>query len=491
MQYKIYNISAGEPFVDVLAERYLKLYENNPDGLAQVLFLLPNRRACQSLADAFFRKRGLLPTILPQMKPIAETDEDEVFLTRDSSVLEDLAPAVDPIDKVLKFTKMIMKKNELGLDKSSLAQAYALAKNLCNLMDTVQNEGRDFSGLRDLVGEEFAAHWQQTLELLQIITENWPKILKEDNRQDLIEHRNKLLQKELDLWEETHTSQRIVVAGTTAAFPILKRFVKTVLHLPAGEVYLYGLDKYLSDADWEQITESHPQYELKELLQELGISRDSVTNIGSQIFTPRERLVAEIMRPAATSAAWRDLTADNQSAEEFKHIKLVNCDDMRQEAAAIALIIRETLEKTDETAALVTTDRNLSRRVVSELQKWNINADDSAGKPLALTPIGIYLRLICQYMEERSDTAKITLMKHPFTRCGLSAGKFNSQKQHLEYCLRKGEPLTPALQGFVDDFNRRLQPLLDLYLQPEVDLADIFGTHIAVAESLVDLKALI
>ena len=129
MQYKIYNISAGEPFVDVLAERYLKLYENNPDGLAQVLFLLPNRRACQSLADAFFRKRGLLPTILPQMKPIAETDEDEVFLTRDSSVLEDLAPAVDPIDKVLKFTKMIMKKNELGLDKSSLAQAYAWAKN--------------------------------------------------------------------------------------------------------------------------------------------------------------------------------------------------------------------------------------------------------------------------------------------------------------------------------------------------------------------------
>lgn len=486
MQYKIYNISAGEPFVDVLAERYLQLYENNPEGLAQVLFLLPNRRACQSLSDAFVRKRGMRPTILPQMKPIAEIDEDEIFLLQDSSVLSDLLPAVDPIDKVLKFTKMILKKSELGLDKSSLAQAYALAQNLCNLMDTVQNEGKDFNGLQNLVGEEFATHWQQTLELLQIITENWPKILKENGQQDLIEHRNKLLNKELDLWEETQTSQRIVVAGTTAAFPVLKRFVKTVLNLPAGEVYLYGLDKYLSDADWEQIDENHPQYELKELLQELGISRDSVTNIGSEIFTPRERVVAEIMRPAATSAAWRNLTADTQMAEEFKHIKLVNCDDMRQEAAAIALIIRDTLENTDKTAALVTTDRNLSRRVVSELQKWDINADDSAGKPLALTPIGIYLRLICKYMEERSDTAMIALMKHPFTRCGLSVGKFNGKKQHLEYCLRKDEPLMPALNEFVDDFKRRLQPLFDLYLQPEVDLAEIFGTHIAVAESLAD-----
>ena len=54
--------------------------------------------------------------------------------------------------------------------------------------------------------------------------------------------------------------------------------------------------------------------------------------------------------------------------------------------------MRETLEQPEKTAALVTTDRNLARRVASELRRWKINIDDSAGQPLALTPIGIFLR---------------------------------------------------------------------------------------------------
>ncbi len=486
MQHKIYNINAGDSFVDVLAERYLKIYEDNPEGLAQVLFLLPNRRACQSLADAFVRQRGLQPTILPQMKPIAESDEAEVFLTQDTSMLADLLPPIDATAKVLQFTKLILEKTKLGLDKSSLAQAYDLAQNLCTLMDMIYNEELSFDKIKDLVGGEFADHWQQTLELLQIITENWPNILAQTGYQDAAIYRNELLKKELEYWEKNRTEQRIVVAGTTAAFPILKKLVKTVLNLSHGEVYLYGLDRYLSDDDWNKIDENHPQFELKELLESLEISRAAVADIKPVAFTSRERIVAEIMRPAATSSAWRDLKDHPLSAEEFAHIKLVSCDDMRQEALAIALIIRHTLETPEKTAALVTSDRNLSRRVVSELQKWDINADDSAGKPLALTPIGIYLRLICNYMEETTDTAMIALMKHPFTRCGLSAGEFNARKRELEYYLRRGWALTPMLLGFVDDFKRRIKPLTDLYEQPQVELAAIFGTHIAVAESLAD-----
>ena len=171
---RIYNINAGAKFVDVLARRYLEEYTDNPDELAKVLFLLPNRRACQSLIDAFVREHNLKPTILPQIQPIAEIEEDEVFLTDDTSVLHDLSPAVDSSEKILQFTKLIMKKSELGLDKISLAQAYALAQNLAQLTDMAYNERLDLSKIRDLVGEEYAIHWKQTLMLLQIITEYWP-----------------------------------------------------------------------------------------------------------------------------------------------------------------------------------------------------------------------------------------------------------------------------------------------------------------------------
>ncbi len=486
MKRKIFNINAGSSFVDVLAERYLKEYEGNPEGLANVLFLLPNRRACQSLSDAFVRCRGLTPTILPQIKPIAEADEDEVILTLDSSVLENLLPAINETDRVLQFTKLILKKSELGLDKVTLAQAYVLARNLSSLMDMTYNEQLKFDKIKDLVDAEYAEHWQQTLELLEIITRNWPEILRENQKNDVAERRNLLLSAEMDLWQKMQTSQRIVVAGTTAAFPILKQLTYTVLNLPNGEVYLYGLDKYLSAEDWEKIDENHPQYELKELLEYLHISRDAVENIDTAFFTVREKITAETMRPAETTAAWRDLTLHPLPAEAFTHIKLINCDDVRQEAQAIALIIRHTLETPEKTAALVTMDRNLSRRVVSELQKWNIAADDSAGKPLSLSPIGIYLQLICKYMEERTDTAMISLLKHPFTACGKAVPIFYHNVRKLEYALRSGIDFDDEIQNFYDDFCARIRPLIDLYEQPAVDLQTIFKTHIRVAENLAD-----
>ncbi len=484
---KIYNISAGASFVDVLAQIYLQKYADNPDELAKVLFLLPNRRACQSLADAFVRRHDLKPTILPQIKPIAEVDEDEVFLTRDSSLLHNLLPAVDSTEKVLQFTLMIMKKSELGMDNISLAQAYALAQNLAQLTDMSYNERLDLRKIKDLVGEEYAIHWKQTLLLLQIITEYWPQILAENGKIDVAQRRNILLESEIKLWQQNQTNQHIVVAGTTAAFPILKELVKTVAELPNGAIYLYGLDKYLEDSAWEKIDENHPQYELKELLEYLNISRDSVPNADIlQPFALREKIVAETMRPAESSCAWRDLSTHPIPAEQFDNIRLLNCDDLRQEAAAIALIIRHTLETPEKTAALVTMDRNLSRRVVSELQKWDINADDSAGRPLSLTQIGIYLRLIWNVLENDSQTAIISLFKHPFTACKMSRAKFTQKAMELERIWRTGAEPTPEITEFLEHFYKILRPLSELYAQPYVELQQVFKAHLEVAEKLAD-----
>ena len=485
---RIYNINAGASFVDVLARRYLNEFSDNPDGLANVLFLLPNRRACQSLIDAFVRQHDLKPTILPQVRPIAEADEDEVFLTNDASVLADLLPAVDSTDKILQLMRLIMKKSELGLDKISLAQAYALAQNLSQLMDSAYNEQCDLNDLKKLVGDEYAIHWKQTLMLLQIIMEYWPKILQENGMSDSVVRRNDLLRKEMELWRQSQTKQRIVVAGTTAAFPIMKELVQTVLNLSNGEVFLYGVDKYLDDSDWEKIDENHPQYELKELLEFLNISRDSVTNLGYEN-PSREKIVSEIMRPAETSNKWRKLSECPLPKSDFDNICLINCDDLRQEAQAIALIIRETLEDSEnpeKTAALVTMDRNLSRRVVSELQKWDINADDSAGRPLALTQVGIFLRLVWEAVENDSQTAIIALMKHPFTACGMRRDKFVRRATALEYAWRKNKVLKKHVAKFLNVFREKLQPLTDIYNQPQADLRQILETHIKVAENLAD-----
>ena len=487
MAYHIYNISAGESFVDVLAQRFLEQYKDNPKELSYVLFLLPTRRACQSLTEAFLRHHELRPTILPKITPIMDVEEDEIFLTGNAEMLSDLKSKADDMECVLTLTRLILQKAQSEKQNISAGQAYALAQNLKSLMETVKNQELDFNELKDLVAAEYAEHWQKTLELLKIITQFWPDILAEKGKTDAIDYRQSLLKAQIALWQQNPPTQKIVIAGTTAVYPIIKRLVKAVCELPNGELYLYGLDKCLDEESWKLVgkDENHPQYELKELLDFLQIERNDVENIGKVNFE-REQLVSEVMRPAATTLKWHNLAQNGLPITAFDGIKLVSCNDLRQEAVAIAMIIRETLEIPEKTAALVTTDRNLSRRVVSELQKWNINADDSAGQPLHLTPIGIYLRLILEVLEKNTQAAQIALMKHPFTACGMSQRDFNIKRNHLELVMRGEEDITKEIQELGDEFWRRIQPLKDLYERPSVNLKEMFITHLEVAQSLAD-----
>ena len=63
MSGNVFNIAQSCPLTDVLAKKFNRIYADNPAGLANVLFLLPNRRACISLRDAFVRDNGLEPSI--------------------------------------------------------------------------------------------------------------------------------------------------------------------------------------------------------------------------------------------------------------------------------------------------------------------------------------------------------------------------------------------------------------------------------------------
>ena len=139
------------------------------------------------------------------------------------------------------------------------------------------------------------------------------------------------------------------------------------------------------------------------------------------------------------------------------------------------MLIRNTLETPEKTAALVTMDRNLARRVVSELKKWNIIADDSAGQPLSLTPIGTYLRLIMNVLEnDFSQVSLLSLLKHPFASCGMKSSVCNQKIRELELTWRKKEELTDSQSEFLEKIKNILSPLSEIYRQSEIGLKEIF-----------------
>ncbi len=204
----------------------------------------------------------------------------------------------------------------------------------------------------------------------------------------------------------------------------MKELVKTIAGLDNGEIYLAGIDRYLEEDAWQAVDETHPQFELKELLAYLQISREDIADLMPPVNPARNVFISEVMRPAVTTDKWRDIGGKQLRHDAVDGITLINCADVREEALTIALLLREAVETPGKTAALVTPDRALARRVAAELERWNLKVDDSAGKPLALTPLGIFLRLAVQACEEDfRPVALLSLLKHPLTCLGLDGFK--------------------------------------------------------------------
>ena len=432
----VFNIRLSCSFWDVLARIYLKKYKSDTLKLAAVIFLVPNRRACQALTNAFIREQGLAPTILPQIIPIAEIDDDELFFSQFSiyGSTEQTKRVINKEERLFLFARLIMSKpNEFSLKQISLAQAVNLALDLGNLIDTACQQGLSFDKLEELVPEKYATHWQETLKLLKIITEFWPQILEERLAIDASELKKQVLMQQADIWQKENITRNIVAAGITASFPAIVQMLKTIQALPNGEIYFAGIDCFADDCYWDAVDESHPQFELKELLALLNISRNQICDIVPPENTEREKFISELMRPASVSDRWRQLPQTIDLKKAIDGIRFINCNTQRDEALAIALKIRQVIDIPEKTIALITYDRNLARRVTAELERFEIKADDSAGLPLNLSPVGIYLRLIAEAAEAPESAVKlISLLKHPFARLNMSAADFRKKTYNYE-----------------------------------------------------------
>ena len=73
-------------------------------------------------------------------------------------------------------------------------------------------------------------------------------------------------------------------------------------------------------------------------------------------------------------------------AQALAGVAVLEAPGAEDEAEAIALILREAVETPGRTAALVSPDRVLARRVAVRLEAWGMRVEDSAGQPFGKTP---------------------------------------------------------------------------------------------------------
>jgi ATP-dependent helicase/nuclease subunit B len=271
---------------------------------------------------------------------------------------------------------------------------------------------------------------------------------------------------------------------------------------------------HLDDASWRSLAGTktawsedtpcfgHPQFAMQGLLATIDISRSDIKQLASD--AGRGAFMSEALRPAATTDRWphpTDKTFAEQADRALAGISVIEAANAEDEALAIAVALREA-EHERKSAALITPDRGLARRVLAALERWNVPVDDSAGDPLADAPAGLFARLVAEAaIGGLAPVTLLAMLKHPLCRLGAPEGAHARAIAALERAILRGprpkpgsENLAHALKTFRasrEDLHSR-DPR-KLVSDAQLDLADALVAKLQTAlqplEALAERRA--
>src|SRR5262245_13399248 len=484
---RVFTIPAATPFVPTLIRALVDgtLVSGFPAGrdplaLAAATLYLPTRRACRLARDLFLAEIGGNAAMLPRIVAIGDLDEDEIaFAQAATGALAadalDLPPALGGLERRMLLAQFVltwaaspeMRMAEgVPLVANSPSAALALADDLARLMDDMTTRQVSWDRLDDLVPAELDAYWQLTLRFLKIARDHWPALLDQRGAIEPATRRDLLIAAEAKRLA-AHTAGPVIVAGSTGSMPATAELIATIANLPHGAVVLPGLDTDLDPQSWELIggrrdaadrelvdaAVGHPQFAMHALLRRIGIARDEVTTLGKPSLHGRERFASEALRPAAATDRWRRLIGSDFSAiadAALENLSVVEAANAEEEALAIAVALREALETPEKTAALVTPDRALARRVHAALERWKIAVSDSGGDALADTSAGVFARLAAETaLGGVAPVPLLALLKHPLTRLGGPEGAKARAIATLEKAVLRGPRPQAGTGGLV------------------------------------------
>ncbi len=518
MNPSVFTIAASLPFAETLARGLIARTgaERDPLALANATIYLPTRRSARTLNESFARVLGGA-ALLPAIRPLGDVDEDDLLFDAPADDLV-LPPAISVTRRRLLLAALVnrwlrgRRTSQIGF-----AQSMALAGALGAFLDQVQTQGAEWDSLNTLVPVTLAEHWNEVRTFLELLQKEWPKLLSAEGAIDPADHRNRALRGLAKRLRECPPQTLIVAAGSTGSIPATAELLGTIARLPNGLVVLPGLDRDLDGESWDKLDPGHPQFGLKQLLQRIGVSRAEVPDFNGASRNPaREAVLREVLRPAPTTDAWRAIAESGADgiARGLDGLSLLEAAHPGEEAASIAFVLREALELPGRTAALVTPDRNLARRVAAELERWNIAIDDSGGQPLANTPPGTFLCLLAEAAAAQfAPVPLLALLKHPLAAGAQAPETFRRRVRQLDrLCLRGPRP-DPGLGGiraaiaaalrnaherdrryeveriaelayWIEPLAATLQHLGDLLARTWTSLSEVLPAHLLAAEAL-------
>ncbi|MBL6637140.1 MAG: double-strand break repair protein AddB [Planktomarina sp.] len=432
--FRVFGTYSGQAFPETLLEGLTtRLQGAAPEQWARVEVYVNTQRMQRRLAELFLQGPARL---MPKFHLVTDLAHDPL--------LSDLPMPVPTLKRRLEIAQLVRKLIQRVEGLAPASAVFDLANSLADLMDEMQGEGIAPDVIEGLDISDFSGHWERALQFITIVQRYFEGGEAPDKEARQRASVFALTQR----WQESPPDHPILVAGSTGSRGTTFHLMKAVAGLPQGAVILPGFDFDMPRRVWAQLSdpktsEDHPQYRFSRLLGALDLTSEQVIPWieSAPKAAARNRLVSLALRPAPVTFHWRQegpyLTELDQATQDITWLEAPN---QRVEAKAIALRLRQAAEL-GQTAAVISPDRNLTRRIATALAAWNITPDDSAGIPLSLTAPGRFLLHVLDLAQPQlTSETLLVLLKHPLAHSGADRGQHLRNTRELELYLRRDGP---------------------------------------------------
>ncbi|MEM9850889.1 MAG: double-strand break repair protein AddB [Pseudomonadota bacterium] len=439
---RVFALPLGRDFAGALAAGLLaRAKDQPPDVLARTEIIVNTGRMARAVSRAI-TEAGPGPLLLPRVRVITDLDTHP-------ALPEPLPPPVPPLRRQLVLAQTVGALLRAKATTAPMAARFDLAASLAALLDEMQGEGVAPARLDVVDVGQHAAYWAQSQAFLRIIGAHWDATPGTDPQDRLRLAADRLVAH----WQATPPPGPVIVAGSTGSRGATAGLMAAVARLPQGAVVLPGWDGAQPAAIWDGMAGQsldHHQSTIRAVCARMGVDPGvlPVWDDGPRT-GDRGRLVSLALRPAPFTDQW--LTEGPSLADALDKatagIALQEADTDREEAVAIAFALREAAQM-GQTAVLITPDRTLARRVTAALSRWGITPDDSAGRPLAQAPPGVFLRLVAATLGRPLTPLRLVeLLKHPLAASGLESGDARLALRRYEASVLRGGAPTVDLDA--------------------------------------------
>ncbi|WP_298295453.1 double-strand break repair protein AddB [uncultured Litoreibacter sp.] len=436
---RVFGMPPGIDFPRALVSGLITRFQSRPpEDLARVQLYMNTARMKRRVGQLFAEHGAML---LPRLHLITD-------LSRDPHL--DLPPATDGLVRRLELAQLVRKLIETEETLAARDMAFDLADSLATLLEEMQGEGVSIEQILALDVAQHSDHWKRSLTFIELVR----RFLDPEAELDTEGRQRAVVEALASSWDANPPEHPIIVAGSTGSRGTTRAFMRAVSRLPQGALVLPGFDFDMPGKIWAKLgatrtrpaAEDHPQFRYHRLMEELSLTKDDIASWAPGASLPsqsRNKLVSLALRPAPVTDAWLD---DGPDLLPLTHateaLTLVEAPTQRVETLAIAMRLRKAAQE-GTTAALITTDQTLTRRVTAALSAWHITPNDSAGARLDLSPPGRLLRQTAAMIgQDVTPDRMLALLKHPLVYADNRSAHLG-RVRHLEMKVLRGGP--PAL----------------------------------------------